>query len=165
MLLASPVTLIDFEVIDAEAAGRLREILADRALRIALHGEDARVTEDAAVARWCGGTSRQAQRRAARCRCTGRIVGGIGIDDGSLSYFVERAHWGLGYGRAIVDQYLRALPRADRPLTARVARGNLASRRILERAGFREAALERRGDRLPSAVVYVQMLDFIQGDT
>lgn len=160
------MTLFDFEAIDAvdgEAARRLREILADRALRIALHGEDARVSEDAAVARWCGPANQPLQRRAARCRNSGRIVGAIGIVDGSLSYFVERVHWGQGYGRALVDQYLRALPALDRPLTARVARGNLASRRILEGAGFRETALERRGDRLPSAVVYVQALDFTRG--
>jgi RimJ/RimL family protein N-acetyltransferase len=163
MLLAPAVTIFDFEPIEGEAARRVREILADRGLRIALNGEDARVSEAAAVARWCSGAA-HGRRHAARCRSSGQIIGGVGIEAGALLYFVERAQWGQGHGRSIVDQYLRTLPRSDRPLTATVARCNLASRRILDRAGFREAALERRGDCLPSAVVYVQTLDFIPGD-
>src|SRR5262245_61559584 len=74
----------------------------------------------------------------------GVVVGSIGSwNDGPdrlVGYWLGRAHWGQGYA----TEALLALLEEDRvrPMTAYVAVQNVASRRVLEKAGF--SAVERR---------------------
>jgi RimJ/RimL family protein N-acetyltransferase len=58
-----------------------------------------------------------------------------------VTYWIGRAHWGKG----IATDALKALLAVDRsrPLHARVASDNLASRRVLEKCGFRVIATDR----------------------
>jgi RimJ/RimL family protein N-acetyltransferase len=75
----------------------------------------------------------------------GEVVGSIGSwgDEGEreLTYWIGRSHW----GRGIATGALAALLAVDgsRPMHARVAADNLASRRVLEKCGFRVIATER----------------------
>lgn len=51
-----------------------------------------------------------------------------------VSYWVDRAHWNK---RIATEALLRFLPQiATRPLYARAAKDNVASRRVLEKCGF-----------------------------
>jgi GNAT superfamily N-acetyltransferase len=145
--------LFDFETIVGDAADAVRAMLADRLLRVSLQGDDTLGTEQELVARWC---LPSASRHAARLRGSGRIVGAISREDGTLSYFIARPEWRQGYGTALVEQYLRQTFWPAAPLQARVARGNLASRRILQRLGFAERGLEWRDRCLAPAVVYLE---------
>ena len=74
----------------------------------------------------------------------GVVVGWISSwnagDDRAVGYWLGRDHWGRGYA----TEALRAFLQVDRarPLTAYVAVPNVASRRVLEKAGF--SVVERR---------------------
>ena len=51
-----------------------------------------------------------------------------------VSYWIDRAHWNKGIATAAL---LQLLPRISvRPLFARAAKDNIASRRVLEKCGF-----------------------------
>jgi RimJ/RimL family protein N-acetyltransferase len=51
-----------------------------------------------------------------------------------VSYWIDRVHWNKGIATAAL---LQLLPRiAIRPLYARAAKDNIASRRVLEKCGF-----------------------------
>lgn len=69
-----------------------------------------------------------------------RVVGNIGAwtdaDTGErlLGYWIGREFWGRGIASAAVSQFIQF--ESTRPLTARVARHNLGSIRVLEKAGF-----------------------------
>lgn len=58
-----------------------------------------------------------------------------------IGYWVERELWGRGIAGEALRLLLAELP--ERPLWARVARSNVASRRVLEREGFGMVATER----------------------
>jgi ribosomal-protein-alanine N-acetyltransferase len=58
-----------------------------------------------------------------------------------VGYWVERELWGRGVAGEALRLLLAEL--GERPLWARVARSNGASRRVLERAGFAMVATER----------------------
>lgn len=68
----------------------------------------------------------------------GNLIGTIATfpsDEGhpEVTYWIARPYWGRGHAsRALA----LILDRAGRPLLARVARDNLGSRRVLEKAGF-----------------------------
>lgn len=57
--------------------------------------------------------------------------------DGRLevSYWIGREHWGQGVATRALAEFLRTVA-TDRPVHARVAADNAASRRVLERCGF-----------------------------
>jgi RimJ/RimL family protein N-acetyltransferase len=73
------------------------------------------------------------------------IAGTIGSwgDPGEreLTYWIGRSHWGKGIATAALDALL-AVDRS-RPVYARVAADNLASRRVLEKCGFSVVAADR----------------------
>jgi RimJ/RimL family protein N-acetyltransferase len=75
----------------------------------------------------------------------GEVAGSIGAWGGpgerEVTYWIGRAHWGKG----IATCALRALLTVDpsRPFHARVAADNVASRRVLEKCGFRVVATDR----------------------
>jgi RimJ/RimL family protein N-acetyltransferase len=52
-----------------------------------------------------------------------------------VGYWLERSWWGRGIGRRALALFVAAIP--DRPLFAWIAADNVASRRVLEHAGFR----------------------------
>ncbi|MBS0197356.1 MAG: GNAT family N-acetyltransferase [Planctomycetes bacterium] len=67
------------------------------------------------------------------------IVGGISCfqADGHncVGYWIARPYWGRGFASRALALFLAEEPR--RPLHATIARNNAASRRILEKCGFR----------------------------
>ena len=73
------------------------------------------------------------------------VVGTIGSwgDSGEreVTYWIGRSYWGKGIATAALTAFL-AVDRS-RPLHARVASDNVASRRVLEKCGFRVVARER----------------------
>ncbi len=68
----------------------------------------------------------------------GSVAGDIGAwTDGAerlVGYWIGREFWGRGIASAALAQFLHE--EAARPLTARVAKHNLASIRVLRKAGF-----------------------------
>ena len=58
-----------------------------------------------------------------------------------VTYWIGRAHWGKGIATSALRSFLTV--DTARPLHARVASDNLASRRVLEKCGFRVVATER----------------------
>jgi len=62
-----------------------------------------------------------------------------------VGYRIGREHWGRGVATAALTE-LVARNVTDRPLFARVAAHNPASRRVLEKCGFRLVAREPDGD-------------------
>ena len=57
-----------------------------------------------------------------------------------LCYWIGREFWGRGIATAAMSQFLRF--ESTRPLSARVAKHNLGSIRVLEKAGFARAGEE-----------------------
>jgi RimJ/RimL family protein N-acetyltransferase len=73
------------------------------------------------------------------------VVGTIGawgdFGEREVTYWIGRAYWGKGIATDALDAFL-AVERS-RPLRGRVASDNVASRRVLEKCGFRVVATER----------------------
>jgi RimJ/RimL family protein N-acetyltransferase len=71
--------------------------------------------------------------------CDGQVVGSVSTFEQSgkreVTYWIGRAYWGKGIATRALTTFL---VQADttRPISARVARDNLASRRVLEKCGF-----------------------------
>jgi RimJ/RimL family protein N-acetyltransferase len=75
----------------------------------------------------------------------GEVAGTIGSwgdpDERELTYWIGRSFWGQGIATSALRAFLTVDP--ARPLHARVAADNFASRRVLEKCGFRVIAHER----------------------
>ena len=75
----------------------------------------------------------------------GEVTGTIGSwgDPGEreVTYWIGRSHWGKGIATGALSAFLAV--DLSRPLHARVAYDNVASRRVLEKCGFRFVATER----------------------
>jgi len=73
------------------------------------------------------------------------VAGTIGSwgDSGEreVTYWIGRSFWGKGIATAALDAFLAV--DTSRPLHAHVAADNVASRRVLEKCGFRVVATER----------------------
>jgi RimJ/RimL family protein N-acetyltransferase len=93
----------------------------------------------------------------------GEVVGTIGswgdAGERELTYWIGRSFWGRGIATAAVEALL-ALDRS-RPFHARVAAHNGASRRVLEKCGFRVVGTDRgfAGARSAEIEEYVLQLD------
>ncbi len=74
----------------------------------------------------------------------GEVVGSIGTfpvgDVREVGYTVAREHWGRGIASAALALMLEEDP--SRPLHAGTDPANAASRRVLEKAGFREVGVD-----------------------
>ena len=74
------------------------------------------------------------------------VVGTIGSwgDPGEreVTYWIGRSYWGRGIATEALSAFLAAVERS-RPLHAHIASDNVASRRVLEKCGFRVIATER----------------------
>jgi RimJ/RimL family protein N-acetyltransferase len=75
----------------------------------------------------------------------GEVAGTIGSwggpDEREVTYWIGGSYWGNGIATWALDAFLTVDP--SRPLHARVAYDNVASRRVLEKCGFRVIATER----------------------
>jgi RimJ/RimL family protein N-acetyltransferase len=75
----------------------------------------------------------------------GEVAGTIGSwggpDEREVTYWIGRSHWGKGIATAALNAFLTIDP--TRPLHARVAYDNVASRRVLEKCGFRVTGTDR----------------------
>src|SRR5918992_2433543 len=75
----------------------------------------------------------------------GEVAGTIGSwgepGEREVTYWIGRSYWGKGIATDALNAFL-AVDRS-RPLQARVASDNVASRRVLEKCGFRVIATER----------------------
>lgn len=73
------------------------------------------------------------------------VAGSIGSwgDPGEreITYWIGRSYWGKGIATCALKAFLAVDP--SRPLHARVASDNVASRRVLEKCGFRVIATDR----------------------
>ncbi len=69
----------------------------------------------------------------------GQVAGYIGswVQDGEqeVGYWLGREYWGHGIATEALRQLLREIP--TRPLYAHVVKHNIASRRVLEKCGFK----------------------------
>ena len=83
------------------------------------------------------------------------VAGTIGSwgDSGEreVTYWIGRSYWGKGIATDALNAFL-AVDRS-RPLHARVASDNVASRRVLEKCGFRVVATERNVTEARSAEI------------
>jgi RimJ/RimL family protein N-acetyltransferase len=147
---------ITLEPIEGDARRAVAALLEDRPLRAALYGGRGNVAEADAISAWCGARVRGTLRLAAHCPELDEVVGAVGLVGDELSYFVARAHWRSGYGSAMLGALLRPCGESSgtRRLFARVARDNVASRRLLEAAGFAERGLEVRPGGLSPEIRY-----------
>jgi RimJ/RimL family protein N-acetyltransferase len=75
----------------------------------------------------------------------GDVAGTIGSwgspDEREITYWIGRSFWGRGVATCALDAFLAVEP--TRPLHARVASDNAASRRVLEKCGFRVVGNDR----------------------
>ena len=75
----------------------------------------------------------------------GEVVGTIGSwgrpGEREVTYWIGRPHWGRGIATCALAAFLTVEP--SRPLDGRVAADNVASRRVLEKCGFRVVGTER----------------------
>jgi RimJ/RimL family protein N-acetyltransferase len=75
----------------------------------------------------------------------GEVAGTIGSwgdpDEREVTYWIGRSYWGKGVATGALNLFLTV--ERSRPLHARVASDNVASRRVLEKCGFRVIATER----------------------
>jgi len=75
----------------------------------------------------------------------GEVAGSIGSWGGpgerEVTYWIGRSYWGKGIATCALKAFLAVDP--SRPLHARVASDNVASRRVLEKCGFRVIATDR----------------------
>jgi RimJ/RimL family protein N-acetyltransferase len=78
-------------------------------------------------------------------RCRREVAGTIGSwggpEEREVTYWIGRSFWGKGIATGALRAFLTVDP--ARPLHARVASDNVASRRVLEKCGFRVIAHER----------------------
>ena len=91
-----------------------------------------------------------------------RVVGNVGAWTDAetrkrlLGYWIGREFWGRGIASAAVAQFVQSEP--TRPLTARVAKHNLGSIRVLEKNGFSRADEDEfalAGPTLVEELIYV----------
>jgi RimJ/RimL family protein N-acetyltransferase len=75
----------------------------------------------------------------------GEVAGSISSwgdpDEREVTYWIGRSYWGKGIATGALNAFLTV--DLSRPLQARVAYDNVASRRVLEKCGFRVVATER----------------------
>jgi RimJ/RimL family protein N-acetyltransferase len=75
----------------------------------------------------------------------GEVAGTIGswgdLGEREVTYWIGRSYWGKGIATDALNAFLTVEP--SRPLSARVAYDNVASRRVLEKCGFRVVATDR----------------------
>lgn len=127
---------------------KVREILFDRRVRepLGLGERTVRIAVDEYLGPWSLGVrGGSCFLVATRGGAGGPVVGAGRVHAGHIDYFVERDRWGRGIGAgiaaALCSEAFEVL--GIRRLAAAVLRDNIASRRILDRLGFREVGASR----------------------
>lgn len=76
--------------------------------------------------------------------CDGQLVGSISSfpsgDETEVTYWIDRPAWGRGIATQALELLLQLVP--ARPLHARAASDNIASLRVLQKAGFKTIGTE-----------------------
>src|SRR5262245_33389558 len=84
--------------------------------------------------------------------CDGHVAGNVvrfeREGEREVGYWIGREYWGRGIATLALADFLRHV--TQRPLRARVAKHNMASRRVLEKCGFAISG-EERGPSRPGA--------------
>ncbi|MGW8061325.1 GNAT family N-acetyltransferase [Streptomyces ziwulingensis] len=92
----------------------------------------------------------------------GDVVGSVAVygqpGEREVTYWIDRAYWGRGVATAALRDLLAQV--RDRPLYARAAADNTASRRVLEKCGFETSARARgfapaRGEEIDEVVLHL----------
>ena len=93
----------------------------------------------------------------------GCVVGSAAVygepGEREVTYWIDRASWGRGIATTALRILLEQVP--ERPLYARAAADNAASRRVLEKCGFEETARARdfahaRGEEIEEVVLVLK---------
>ncbi|WP_282702097.1 GNAT family N-acetyltransferase [Streptomyces sp. CC219B] len=93
----------------------------------------------------------------------GDVVGSTAVygepGEREVTYWIDRAYWGRGIATAALAALVAEVP--ERPLYARAAADNAASRRVLEKCGFRVTAHARgfanaRGEEIDEVVLVLE---------
>ncbi|MFD7814501.1 GNAT family N-acetyltransferase [Streptomyces sp. NPDC059785] len=93
----------------------------------------------------------------------GDVVGSAAVygepGEREVTYWIDRAYWGRGIATRALMALLAAVP--ERPLYARAAADNTASRRVLAKCGFRVTAhargfAEARGEEIDEVVLLLE---------
>ncbi|MET7475313.1 GNAT family N-acetyltransferase [Streptomyces sp. NPDC005648] len=149
------------EVHDSDLPVFFRQMNDPEALRMAAFTAKDPADRDAFEAHW-------KRIRASRdviltVLADGDVVGSAGVygDPGEreVTYWIDRAYWGRGIATAALRALLAEVP--ERPLYARAAADNAASRRVLEKCGFRLTAHARgfanaRGEEIDEVVMTLE---------
>ena len=65
----------------------------------------------------------------------GNVVSFVGSGEREVGYWIGKEYWGKGIASTALEGFLELV--VERPIFAHVAKHNLASRRVLEKCGFR----------------------------
>lgn len=79
-------------------------------------------------------------------RVAGNMMSFVRLEKREVGYWIGKEFWGRGIATEALAGFLLLLE--ERPLYARVAKTHLASKRVLEKCGFKVAAEEVFTDRL-----------------
>ncbi|MEU0739775.1 GNAT family N-acetyltransferase [Streptomyces sp. NPDC006134] len=120
-----------------------RQLNDPEALRMAAFTPEDPADRDAFDAQWA--RLRSSGDVVRTILADGDVVGSAAVygepGEREVTYWVDRAHWGRGVATAALRALLAEVP--ERPLYARAAADNAASRRVLEKCGFRLTARAR----------------------
>jgi RimJ/RimL family protein N-acetyltransferase len=125
---------------DSDLPVFFRQLNDPEALRMAAFTPEDPADREAFEARWK--QIRSSDVVARTILADGDVVGTASVygepGEREVTYWVDRAYWGRGVATAALRALLHEVP--ERPLYARTAADNAASRRVLEKCGFRVTA-------------------------
>ncbi|NEY31909.1 GNAT family N-acetyltransferase [Streptomyces sp. PRKS01-65] len=131
------------EVHDSDLPVFYRQQNDPQALRMAAFTPGDPADRHAFDAQWA--RLRSSARLVRTILADGDVVGSTAVygepGEREVTYWVDRAYWGRGVATAALRHLLAEVP--ERPLYARAAADNAASRRVLEKCGFRLTARAR----------------------
>ncbi len=92
-------------------------------------------------------------------KVAGSVVSFVVFEKREVGYWLGQEYWGRGVATEALRQLLQEIP--ERPLYAHVAKGNIASRRVLEKCGFHIHGEDRALTALPGDPIeeYVLVLE------
>jgi RimJ/RimL family protein N-acetyltransferase len=149
------------EVHDSDLAVFFRQMNDPEALHMAAFTRKDPADRDAFDAHWK--RIRASEDTLRTVLVDGDVVGSAAVygepGEREVTYWVDRAYWGRGVATAALRGLLAEV--SERPLYARAAADNAASRRVLEKCGFRLTAWARgfanaRGEEIDEVVMTLE---------